>query len=377
MTKLNETTPQVVKIPYSKLLSGQDLTTLITNAFGKEGLGIFLITGVPNLLQKREKILRVSKQFAELPESIKEKYTHPESHYSYGWSHGKEKMKDGKTDTAKGSYYANPVFDLTDDEELKVKYPGVYTDNIWPTEDCPEMEPAFKVMGQLNLEISDLVNKQLDNYLVNTTKGKHQKDFFQKHAGGFFKSRLLHYFPIVASEKTEPCQKLEASKASKASETNDDIDNFCGWHLDHGALTVLLSPMYLDSNGNKVAPPSEGGLFIKNAHGINVKVSIPEDCLAVQLGELGQLYSGGIFRATPHCVSAKAGENISREQLAMFSDVHPEFEISVPDYGNSFEEVVNCPFLPSGVPPLKGRLEGVETYKEFANNTYAAYANLA
>ena len=70
-----------------------------------------------------------------------------------------------------------------------------------------------------------------------------------------------------------------------------DIDNFCGWHLDHGALTVLLSPMYLDSNGNKVPSPSEGGLFIKNANGVNVKVTIPEDCLAVQLGELGQLYS--------------------------------------------------------------------------------------
>ena len=91
-------------------------------------------------------------------------------------------------------YYANPVFDsLTDDVELKKKYPGVYTDNIWPTEDCPEMEPAFKLMGQVNLEISDLVNKQLDNYLTNLTKGKHPANFFQKHAGGFFKSRLLHY----------------------------------------------------------------------------------------------------------------------------------------------------------------------------------------
>merc|ERR1712117_728896 len=109
-------------------------------------------------------------------------------------------------------------------------------------------EPAFKVMGQLDMEITDLVNKQLDNYLSSMTKGKHPANFFQKHAGGFFKSRLLHYFPI-----TEPCKKQQQSDA--------DIDNFCGWHLDHGALTVLLSPMYLDSNGNKVEPPSDGGLF--------------------------------------------------------------------------------------------------------------------
>jgi len=328
--------PEIAKVSYDKLCSGIDLTSLITSAFGKEGLGIMLISGVPDLLQKRERILRVSKQFAELPEAIKEKYTHPDSHYSFGWSHGKEKMKDGKADTAKGSYYANPVFDsLTDDDDLKKKYPGVYTDNIWPTEDCPDMEPAFKTMGQLNLEISNLVNKQLDNYLVNVTKGKHQPDFFQKHAAGFFKSRLLHYFPITTQQTNQSIKPIN----------DDDIDNFCGWHLDHGALTVLLSPMYLDTNGNKVSPPTEGGLFIKNAHGVNVKVSIPEDCLAVQLGELGQLYSGGIFRATPHCVSAKAGSDISREQLAMFSDVHPEFQITIPDYGNTYEEIVTCPHL--------------------------------
>jgi len=48
-------------------------------------------------------------------------------------------------------------------------------------------------MGQLDMEITDLVNKQLDNYLSSMTKGKHPANFFQKNAGGFFKSRLLHY----------------------------------------------------------------------------------------------------------------------------------------------------------------------------------------
>ena len=57
-------------------------------------------------------------------------------------------MAGGKPDLAKGSYYANPVFDLkTDDEDLKKKFPGTYTDNIWPTEDLPELEPTFKDMS--------------------------------------------------------------------------------------------------------------------------------------------------------------------------------------------------------------------------------------
>jgi len=195
MTKLEvPEKPNVVTVSYSDLLSGKDLSHLITRAFGKEGLGILLISGVPDLMRKRERILRVSKQFATLPDSVKEKYAHPASHYSFGWSHGKEKMKDGKVDTAKGSYYANPVYDsLTSDESLKQKYPGVYTDNIWPKEDCPEMEPAFKTMGKLNLEISQLVNTQLDNYLTKATDGQHPGGFFYKHCAQFFKSRLLHY----------------------------------------------------------------------------------------------------------------------------------------------------------------------------------------
>lgn len=194
MTKLEVKKPAVVTIPYSDLLSGADMSDLITQAFGADGLGIMLISGVPDLMRKRERILRVSKQFATLPESTKEKYAHPASHYSFGWSHGKEMMKDGKVDTAKGSYYANPVYDsLTEDESLKEKYPGVYTDNIWPKEDCPEMEPAFKTMGKLNLEISQLVNHQLDNYLTKVTAGRHPVGFFHKHCAQFFKSRLLHY----------------------------------------------------------------------------------------------------------------------------------------------------------------------------------------
>ena len=56
-------------------------------------------------------------------DNIKEKYVHAESNYSFGWSHGKEKMKGGIPDIAKGSYYANPIYDsITDDDKLKKEY---------------------------------------------------------------------------------------------------------------------------------------------------------------------------------------------------------------------------------------------------------------
>jgi hypothetical protein len=60
-------------------------------------------------------------RFATQPEEAKKKTEHPESHYSFGWSHGKEVLE-GKPDYSKGSYYNNPVFDRPfDDEELITK----------------------------------------------------------------------------------------------------------------------------------------------------------------------------------------------------------------------------------------------------------------
>lgn len=60
----------------------------------------------------------VTGRFATLPEEVKKKTEHPESHYSFGWSHGKE-ILEGKPDFSKGSYYNNPVEDQPfDDEEL-------------------------------------------------------------------------------------------------------------------------------------------------------------------------------------------------------------------------------------------------------------------
>ena len=59
-------------------------------------------------------------------------------------------MAGGRPDLAKGSYYANPLFDSkTNDEQLKKKFSGIYTDNIWPKEDLPELEPAFKEMSKV------------------------------------------------------------------------------------------------------------------------------------------------------------------------------------------------------------------------------------
>lgn len=69
--------------------------------------------------------------------------------WNAGWSHGKEKLGD-KPDMAKASFYANPCMDEPDPaNKVNEKYPFFYPKNIWPTEDMPELEPAFKKLGKL------------------------------------------------------------------------------------------------------------------------------------------------------------------------------------------------------------------------------------
>ena len=320
-----------------------------------------MIKEFPKLEQKRLEILKIIHKFANLPEEVKQKYEHSFSSYSYGWSHGKEKLTDGRTDSAKGSYYANPVYDkLTDNEDLKNQYPCDYSDNIWPTDDVPEMEHATKSMGKIQVEILTNLCQQFDRFMNQKTGGQHKIGFFEDNMVKCFKSRLLHYFPLSRT-------------ASTSTQKDDDIDSFCGWHLDHSCLTMLLSPLYLDMNGNKIPAPSDAGLYVKVRDGTNVKVNIPEDCLGVQLGETMQVLSGGILRATPHCVKASMDKDVSREQLAMFAACDLDQSMELPEYALSWKKVVECPHLPKGVPPLEGRLIGSADFKEFADRTYKAY----
>jgi hypothetical protein len=88
-------------------------------------------------------------------------------------------------------------------------------------------------------------------------------------------------------------------------ENDTKQQQWCGWHTDHGSITGLASAMYTDAAGNEVAcPDPQAGLYIKNRHGEMVRIVIPPDHIAFQLGEVFQILSGGTLVATPHCVVA-------------------------------------------------------------------------
>jgi hypothetical protein len=244
------TTHDIVQLDYTDLEQGKDLTDLIQRAFGVDGAGILLVQHVPLYEQARRRLLPLSFKFANLTDDAKNKYIHEPSYFSFGWSHGKERLQ-GKPDLSKGSYYANPQYDCpVDDAELIQRYPSFIHPNIWPSEELPDFESAFKELGQIIVATGQLVARQCDRYIkasCPTYKDAYLETTIEKSL--CCKARLLHYFPLSGEELAD-----SDSSASSA------FSSWCGWHNDHGSLTGLTAAMYLDETGCEVRneDPSAG-----------------------------------------------------------------------------------------------------------------------
>eukprot|EP01125_Pyxidicula_operculata_P005335 TRINITY_DN1915_c0_g1_i3.p1 TRINITY_DN1915_c0_g1~~TRINITY_DN1915_c0_g1_i3.p1 ORF type:complete len:127 (-),score=17.97 TRINITY_DN1915_c0_g1_i3:124-504(-) len=94
-----------VTINYKDLSDdSKDLSKEIEEAFGFSGLGLIVIQDVPKFPELRQRLLPLSSKYASLSDEIKSKTVHKESHFSFGWSHGKEKLKRGEFGTTLLSY---------------------------------------------------------------------------------------------------------------------------------------------------------------------------------------------------------------------------------------------------------------------------------
>ena len=154
---------QPVTISFSTLCSSPaTLQQAVSNAFTANALGIVVVTDLPSEYVKlRRKLLLLALAFSELPEDVRERYADPSSHYSYGWSLGKEIMN-GQLDRSKGSYYANPV---QDDR------------NRWPTNEsgCSEFQSTVQEMSKLVLEVGERIATVCDGILDEVGGGVNSK----------------------------------------------------------------------------------------------------------------------------------------------------------------------------------------------------------
>ena len=101
------------------------------------------------------------------------------------------------------------------------------------------------------------------------------------------------------------------------------------------------------------------------------KVTIPDDCLAIQMGECLQIVTGGAVTATPHCVRGASVPNIARISLPCFVDTPPTFALLTPPEA-SREQVLKAGNS-SRVPPLGSRWADDQTFGEFLQVTFAKY----
>jgi isopenicillin N synthase-like dioxygenase len=98
--------------------------------------------------------------------------------------------------------------------------------------------------------------------------------------------------------------------------------------------------MFLQEGQEIANPDPTAGLYIQPRNNNNnnnpVKVVIPTDCCAFQIGETSQILSGGLLRATPHAVLAGTRTpsslmtNVTRESFALFLQPNEDFVLNLP-----------------------------------------------
>jgi len=318
MPEIEKTGEGVVVLDYHALVKDEDLGPSIAEAYGFNGFGLLVVKNIPGLVEGRQRLLPLASQFDGLDDKVKETCTHAESKYSFGWSKGKEILKPGIFDEFKGSYYNNPQYDEpTTDPKMIEKYPEACLNNVWPSDEhFPELKPAFKELGQLIVQVGLLVARQCDRFVNSMVQIPPELQLHKViEESRTCKARLLHYYAI----KNDPTPRSR--------------DSWCAWHNDHGSLTGLCSAMFMkeDDPLHEVNNPDpEAGLYARTRAGKEVKVSIPRDCLAFQIGETSQIVSGGHLMATPHAVQAvkhPEGEKYVRNTFAVF--MQPNFDVLI------------------------------------------------
>jgi isopenicillin N synthase-like dioxygenase len=157
------------------------------------------------------------------------------------------------------------------------------------------------------------------------------------------KGRLLYYYPL--------------QPASSNAQTSED--SWIGWHNDSGFITALAGDMYVnDKTGEPVpCPDPSAGLYVEHKSGQAVHVNIPNDCMAVQLGECLQVLTGGSLVGTPHCVRGidpSLSTDIARISFPCFVDSVPTYPLTMPQ-GMTREDILKVGSNTDKVPPLGER----------------------
>jgi isopenicillin N synthase-like dioxygenase len=333
--------------------------------------GILVVRNVPGFVAAKRACLPAAHALAHLPAAyLEEKLTDPPSLYNAGWSHGKEKLGD-KPDTAKGSFYYNPVTDLPGTPQDRATYPLSYPGNKWPDQETmPGFQDACKHLGCILKETAVLVARHIDALAASKLPvGAYEPVLFKAvQDTEKVKCRLLYYFPLPNET---------AADGTVAPPTQD---GWIGWHNDSGFLTALAGDFYVDDETGAIidCPDESAGLYVINRNNQVQRVVIPPDCMAIQMGECTQIITGGAVTATPHCVRGvsaghAAAATTARISLPCFIDTPPGFALNMPAAATR-EQVLDAGGQTDKVPPLSARWAGDGmSFGDFLQKTFSMY----
>lgn len=317
--------PSAVSVSLHDLQDGSIPLATLEAAFGPDSLGIIIVRDLPPQFPAlRARLLSLSSYLANLPAAQLEKLEHPESNYDVGWSCGKETLADGRYDTLKGSYYAQPIHDAALEAKARRLYPDVpefTSENVWPEESVvPGFAAVFEELCRLVVDVAGVVARNCDRFGVARLQGYEDGTLERIVRGSVStKARLLHYFP----PPSPPADGDEPTDPPRPDSALAIDDGWCATHKDLGALTGLTSQMFVDEAAHAPRPSADGslpalpeldthpdplaGLWIQDRAGRRAQVHIPRDCLAFQTGEALELITQGAFKAVPHFVRGEHG----------------------------------------------------------------------
>lgn len=167
-------------------------------------------------------------------------------------------MKNGQVDTLKGSYYANCAFYVDPslscakptEEFSTANFPEYLSPNLWPGENVlAGFKDTFEELCKLIIDTGVLVAKACDSYAEREIED-YVKGYLEHvvKTSTTTKARLLHYFPAEVKE----------------AEKEENDDDWCATHLDHGCLTGLTSAMFVDETTQVPVIPVSYNLTIYN-----------------------------------------------------------------------------------------------------------------
>lgn len=274
----------------------------------RQGFGVYGLVYVRNHGVDAALLDRLYEAFLELtskPEAEKQKLCRADLWFQRGWTppNTEQAVVSSAQPDFKECYFAAPYPSHT---EMKLEYPQIHADNIWPEGESALREPYLEVGRQLHRA----GQRVLRGAAIALSLGK--DELTARIEGGPHVFRLLRYLPL----------------------SREQVGTKVVWgeeHTDFNLLTLLPGGQFRDPSGARSAAPDDAsGLFLRtrasaeHPTGLKVRGVPPPGCVVAQVGQAFEILTGGTFLATPHVITAPSTPGYTRLSAAHFVHLHSD-----------------------------------------------------